>query len=67
MILVQPGTCWMPFQSDTISPSKPSRSLSTPVSKSRLPCILPWSWPAAVSFQLLYETITVCTPAASAG
>ena len=64
--LLQPGTCSMPFQSDTTRPSKPSRFFSTSVSISRLPCSLPGSVPADSSCQLLNETITVWVPAASA-
>jgi len=39
------------------SPSKPIRSLSTPVSRARLPCIF-------TPCQLEKEAMTVCTPAA---
>jgi len=50
--LVQPGTCPMAFQSLTTRPSKPSRCLSTSVSRWRSPCILPQRLPAAVSVKL---------------
>jgi len=65
-VRVQPSTCSMAFQSDTTKPSKLSSPLSTSVISSPLPCILPWASPVPVSVQLLYDTITVCTPASSA-
>src|ERR1700754_5247913 len=58
--LVQPGTCPCAFQSPSTIPSKPMRSLSTPVIRDRLPAIF-------IPFQLENETITTCTPALIAG
>ena len=64
--LAQPVTWPMPFQSETTKPSKPILVFRTSVTSALLPCSLPWSTPCSTSFQLLYETITVCAPAASA-
>ena len=55
-VLVQPSTWPWPFQSPTMKPPKPMRSLSTSVIRSRRPCIF---WPS----MLLNEAITACAPA----
>src|SRR3546814_12261577 len=58
LALVQPSTCPCAFQSETVKPPKPMRSLSTSVTRLRLPVILRLC-------QLEKLSITVATPISS--
>ncbi len=60
LFTVQPGTWPCAFQSLTTKPSKFIRSLSTSVSRPRLPVTFS-------PFQLENDAMTVCTPPAIAG
>jgi hypothetical protein len=66
LAFVQPGTCPMPFQSDTARPSKPILPLRIPLMALELPWSLPSVIPRSVLVQLLKEIITAWAPAASA-
>ena len=54
------SSCSRPFQSETTNPPKPISPFSRSVSRYR------WPWHLS-PFQLLYEAITVSTPASMAG